>query len=53
MIELVFEILGAVNFITAVYYFVIDRNDIMNWLFFLISSAIMYINAIRYSKDDE
>ena len=53
MIELVFEILGAVNFITAVYYFVMDRNDIMNWLFFLLCSAIMYINAMRYSKDDE
>lgn len=53
MIELVFEILGAVNFITATYFWVLDRNDIMNWLFFLITSAIMYINAIRYDKGNE
>ena len=53
MIELVFELLGAVNFCTAVYYWMIDRNDIMDWLFFLLTSAIMYINAIRYHKDGE
>jgi hypothetical protein len=53
MIELIFEILGAVNFVTAAYYWIVDRNDIMTWLFFLFSSVIMYINAIRYSKDNE
>jgi hypothetical protein len=52
MIALVFEILGAVNFCTAVYYWVMDRNDIMNWLFFLLSSAIMYLNASRYEENE-
>lgn len=51
MIELVFEITATINFISAIYYWIVDRNDIMDWLFFLLCSVIMYINAIRYSKD--
>jgi len=50
MVELVFEILGAFNVLAAIYYWIMDRNDIINWLFFLLMSAIMYINASRYDK---
>lgn len=52
MIELMFEIAGAVSFLTASVYWWIDRDDIMHWLFFLLVSVIMYLNAIRYGKDE-
>jgi hypothetical protein len=53
MMELGFEIMGAVNLLTALFYWVRDENDIMHWLFYLLVSAIMYINAFRYGKGDE
>jgi|694.fasta_scaffold00075_22 hypothetical protein len=53
MIELAFELVGAANLVAALIYFAIDENDIMHWLFYLLVSAIMYINAIRYDKGNE
>ncbi len=51
MTALIFEIIAAINFITAAYYWIVDNSDINHWLFFLLSSAIMYINAIRYEDN--
>lgn len=53
MIELIFEIAGAAGFLTALSFWLVDHDDIMHWLFFLLCSAIMYINAIRYEKDED
>lgn len=52
MIELMFELAGAAGFLAALFFWLADHDDIMHWLFFLLSSAIMYINAFRYGKDD-
>lgn len=52
MIELMFEIAGAIGFLTALFFWLLDHDDIMHWLFFLLGSVIMYINAIRYGKDE-
>lgn len=53
MIELAFELAGAANLLAALAFFIKDENDIMHWLFFLLVSVIMYINAIRYDKGEE
>lgn len=53
MTALVFEILGLCDLLLGTYYYYQDRNDIMNWLFFLLVSVIMYINAARYDKESE
>ena len=50
MTALIFEILGAIDLIVGTYYWATDRNDIMNWLFFLLLSVIMYLNAARYEE---
>lgn len=52
MIELAFEIVGAANLMAALVFWSIDHDDIMHWLFFLLVSVIMYMNAISYGKDD-
>jgi len=52
MIELMSEIAGEAGFLTALSFWLVDHDDILHWLFFLLSSVIMYINAIRY-KDDK
>ena len=52
MMELAFELAGAANLVAALIHFIIDENDIMNWLFYLLVSVIMYINALRYGKDE-
>ena len=53
MAALIMEIFGLLNAIAAIYYWTLDRNDIMNWLFFLLMSVIMYLNAARYDKEDK
>lgn len=53
MQALIMEAFGLLNFLAAIYYWVQDKNDIMNWLFFLLCSVIMYLNAIRYEKDGQ
>ena len=52
MTALVFELLGAINGVAGIYYWIMDRNDIMNWLFFLLCSVIMYLNAARYEDNE-
>ena len=53
MVELAFEIVAAFNLVVGIIYWSMDHDDIMHWLFFLLGSAIMYINAIRYGKDED
>lgn len=53
MIELAFEIVAAFNLVVGIVYWSIDHDDIMHWLFYLLLSVIMYINAFRYGKGDE
>lgn len=53
MAALIMEIFGLLNAIAAIYYWTLDRNDIMNWLFYLLMSVIMYLNAARYDKEDK
>ena len=50
MTALIFEMMGLIDLIVAIYYWATDRNDIMNWLFFLLISVIMYLNAARYEE---
>lgn len=52
MIELAFELMGAANLLAAFIFWSLDHDDIMHWLFYLLVSVIMYLNAIRYGKDD-
>lgn len=51
MVSLIFEIIGAANIIAATYFWATDKNDIMNWLFFLLFAIIMYLNATRYEEN--
>lgn len=52
MVELTFEIVAAFNLVVGIIYWSLDHDDIMHWLFYLLLSVIMYINAARY-KDDK
>lgn len=53
MTALIFEILSGINFIYASYvFFHPNPNNSNEWLFFMLSSVIMCLNAIRYDKDD-
>ena len=51
MIELGFEILAAFNLLVGLVYWSLDHDDVMHWLFYLLISIIMYINALRYGND--
>lgn len=53
MVALVFELLGLANFIAGLIYWHLDHNDLVHWLFFLLLSVIMYLNAARYDKESE
>jgi hypothetical protein len=53
MAALIMEIFGLLNAVAAIYYWTVDKTDIYNWLFYLLMSVIMYINASRYDKESE
>ena len=52
MTALIFELIAAINFVAASYYWAVDNSDINHWLFFLLSSVIMYLNASRYEENE-
>lgn len=52
MMALIFEVMGAIDIIIAVYYWNADHTDINHWLFFLMLSVIMYMNASRYEDNE-
>lgn len=52
MMALIFEIMGAIDFILAIYFWIMDHNDINHWLPFLLISIIMYLNAMRYEDNE-
>jgi hypothetical protein len=50
MASLLFELLAFLGLGGASYYWVTDMTDLKHWLFLLLFSVIMLINAIRYEK---
>ena len=52
MMALIFEVMGAIDLIMAVYFWNVDHADIDYWLFFLMLSVIMYMNASRYEETE-
>ena len=52
MAALIMEVFGLLNALTAIYYWHQDKADMNNWLFFLVMSVIMYLNAARYDKEE-
>lgn len=52
MMALIFEVLAGLNFIVSCWYWAKDNGDINHWLFFLLLSVIMYLNAERYEDNE-
>lgn len=52
MTALIFELLGLFDLLLATYYYYQDKTDINDWLFFLVMSIIMYLNAMRYEDNE-
>lgn len=45
MIPITFAFFGCLNLSLATYYWIVDKDDVNNWLFFLLVSIIMYLNV--------
>lgn len=50
MASFVFELLSLLSLGGASYYWITDMSDLRHWLFLLLFSVIMLVNAIRYDK---
>lgn len=50
MIALALELMGVLNFCTAVAFWIMDRSDYDNWLFFILSSIVLYMAAARQDR---
>ena len=51
MVAFIFEVAAAINFAVATYYHVTNADDIMQWLFYLLSSVTMVLMSLKYDKE--